>query len=179
MFRKVSFMWTCHFPKPLCHWLEKSHFLTPSGSVHLLSVPSPTGNQLAPHHESLVPLLGPWVCFICNTQARTLQYSSKKLVPLQGPQVCQIIKTTNNIFPLFWWWQTMIPKSFPLTVYSPLLYIPPYLATYSLLPPFGIIKKICSKPLSQHKYWTRSERISNQTVEEKHSQKNIGRTTKE
>ena len=73
MFRKVPFIWTSHFPKPLCHWLEKSHFLTPSGSVHLLSVPSPAGNQLAPHHESLVPLLGPWVCFICNTQARTLQ----------------------------------------------------------------------------------------------------------
>ena len=101
MFRKVPFMWIGHFPKPLCHWLEKSHFLTPSGSVHLLSLLSPAGNQLAPHHESLVPLLGPWVCFICNTQARTLQYSIKKLVPLQGPKVCQIFKTTNNIFPLF------------------------------------------------------------------------------
>ena len=96
MFRKVPFIWASHFPKPLCHWLEKSHFLTPSGSVHLLSVPSPAGNQLAPHHESQVPLLGPWVSFIYNTQARTLQQTIKKLVPLQGPQVCQIIKTTNN-----------------------------------------------------------------------------------
>ena len=68
----------------------------PSGSVHLLSVPSPAGSQLARHNESLVPLQGPLVCFICNTQARTVQYSIKKLVPLQSPQVCQIIKTTNN-----------------------------------------------------------------------------------
>ena len=101
MFRKVPFIWASNFPKPLCHWLEKSYFLTPSGSVHLLSVPSPACNQLAPHNESLIPLLGPWVCFFSNTQERTLQYSIKKLVPLQSPQVCQIIKTTNNIFPLF------------------------------------------------------------------------------
>ena len=57
-------------------------------------------------------------------------------------------------------------------MYSPLLYIPPYLGTNRLLPPclatnsllppylatnsllplFGIIEKMCSKPLSQHKY---------------------------
>ena len=130
VFRKVPFIWASHFPKLLCHWLEKSHFLTPSGSVHLLSVQSPAGSQLARHHESLVPLLGPWDCFIYNTQARTLQYSIKKLVPLQGPQVCQIIKTTNNIFPLFdddkHWnhdlrsFRTLFPLFiFPLTVYSP------------------------------------------------------------
>ena len=26
MFRKVPFIWASHFPKLLCHWLERSHF---------------------------------------------------------------------------------------------------------------------------------------------------------
>ena len=150
MFRKVPFIWSSHFPKLLFHWLEKSHFLTPSGSVHLLSVPSPADNQLAPHHESLVPILGPWICFIYNTQARNLQYSIKKLVPLQGPQVCQIIKTTNNIFPLFdddKHWSHDLRSSptlftlfiFPLTVCSPSLKY--HLATHNFTSPFWHHKK--------------------------------------
>ena len=36
---------------------------------------------------------------------------------------------------------------FPLSVYSLLMYDLPYLATYSLLPLFGIIKKIYNKAM--------------------------------
>ena len=132
MFRKVSFIWASHFSKLLCHWLEKSHFLTPSGSVHLFSVPSPAGSQLARHHESLIPLLGPWVCFISNTQVRTCNtqvrnwylYKVPKFVKSSKLQITfsLFLMMTNNdlgssptLFPLF---------IFPLTVHSPFLYSP-------------------------------------------------------
>ena len=163
MFRKVPFIWASHFPKLLCHWLERSHFSDAIGKCAptfctVSSWQSTCSSSWEPGTSTRSLGLFHLQYFkqdTCNTQV-------ENPVPLWGPLVCQIIKTTNNIFPLFdddkqWYDLRSSPELFPLTVYSPLLYIPPYLGTNrlltpyldtnSLLPPFGIIKKRCSKPV--------------------------------